>query len=163
MALYGYGVEPIQDPIAVGGSSAPTGYNLIEQNGTPLTQRTTLNVLPRLLAQDDGVSATTLDLAQVGTAGTYTSVTTDAYGRVTAGTNPGFLTSVTLKQAYDFGGAGGGTVALTTTGGALSLTATALAGGANVFDAAGILDVYKSSAQGGDFGGTAALTTVTGI
>ena len=30
----------------------------------------------------------TLDLATAGTAGTYRSVTTDAYGRVTAGTNP---------------------------------------------------------------------------
>ncbi len=34
------------------------------------------------------VNADNIDLATVGTAGTYRSVTTDAYGRVTAGTNP---------------------------------------------------------------------------
>jgi hypothetical protein len=34
------------------------------------------------------------NLTNVGTAGTYTSVTTDAQGRVTAGTNPGFVTVV---------------------------------------------------------------------
>ena len=34
------------------------------------------------------VNPDSIDLATVGTAGTYRSVTTDAYGRVTAGTNP---------------------------------------------------------------------------
>ncbi len=34
------------------------------------------------------VNADSIDLATAGTAGTYRSVTTDAYGRVTAGTNP---------------------------------------------------------------------------
>jgi hypothetical protein len=34
-----------------------------------------------------------LDLANVGTAGTYTSVTTNAKGQIIAGTNPGFLTA----------------------------------------------------------------------
>lgn len=46
------------------------------------------------------VNADSIDLATVGTAGTYTSVTTDAYGRVTAGSNPGFITgnqSITLS------------------------------------------------------------------
>jgi hypothetical protein len=42
----------------------------------------------------------TLDLATAGTAGTYTSVTTDAYGRVTSGTNPEFF----LRGGNAFGG-----------------------------------------------------------
>src|SRR5579885_3448249 len=47
--------------------------------------------------------STTLSLPDVGTAGTYTQVTTDAKGRVTSGSNPGFITSRTLQQAYNDG------------------------------------------------------------
>lgn len=43
--------------------------------------------------------AWTLDLATVGTAGTYKSVTTDAYGRVTAGTNPTTLAGYGITDA----------------------------------------------------------------
>lgn len=47
----------------------------------------------------------TLDLATAGTAGTYRSVTTDAYGRVTAGTNPTTLSSYGITdQIYLRGG-----------------------------------------------------------
>lgn len=45
------------------------------------------------------VNADNIDLAQVGTAGTYTSVTTDAYGRVTAGTNPTTLAGYGITDA----------------------------------------------------------------
>ncbi len=40
-----------------------------------------------------------LDLTTVGTAGTYRSVTTDAYGRVTAGTNPTTIAGYGLTDA----------------------------------------------------------------
>ena len=49
------------------------------------------------------VDTDSIDLATVGTAGTYRSVTTDAYGRVTAGTNPTTLAGygITDAQALD--------------------------------------------------------------
>lgn len=49
------------------------------------------------------VNTDNIDLATVGTAGTYRSVTTDAYGRVTAGTNPTTLAGygITDAQALD--------------------------------------------------------------
>lgn len=45
----------------------------------------------------------TLDLATAGTAGTYRSVTTDAYGRVTAGTNPTTLAGYGITDAWNEG------------------------------------------------------------
>lgn len=45
------------------------------------------------------VNADNIDLATVGTAGTYRSVTTDAYGRVTAGTNPTTLSGYGITDA----------------------------------------------------------------
>lgn len=42
-----------------------------------------------------------LDLATVGTAGTYKSVTTDVYGRVTAGTNPTTLSGFGITDAIN--------------------------------------------------------------
>jgi hypothetical protein len=45
------------------------------------------------------VNADNIDLAEVGTAGTYTSVTTDAYGRVTAGSNPTTLAGYGITDA----------------------------------------------------------------
>lgn len=45
------------------------------------------------------VNADNIDLATVGTAGTYKSVTTDAYGRVTAGTNPTTLAGYGITDA----------------------------------------------------------------
>lgn len=45
------------------------------------------------------VAGAGIDLATVGTAGTYRSVTTDAYGRVTAGTNPTTLAGYGITDA----------------------------------------------------------------
>jgi phage-related tail fiber protein len=45
------------------------------------------------------VNADSIDLATVGTAGTYRSVTTDAYGRVTVGTNPTTLAGYGITDA----------------------------------------------------------------
>lgn len=63
------------------------------------------------------VNADNIDLATVGTAGTYRSVTTDAYGRVTAGTNPTTLAGYGITDAQP-----------------LDATLTALAGVATVAD-----------------------------
>jgi len=61
-----------------------------------------------LMTTVDGTASSTLTNAQlsltkVGTAGTYKSVTTDAYGRITAGTNPTTLAGygITDAQALD--------------------------------------------------------------
>jgi hypothetical protein len=48
-----------------------------------------------------GTTAITGTLASVGTAGTYKSVTTDAKGRVTAGTNPTTLSGFGITDAVD--------------------------------------------------------------
>lgn len=45
------------------------------------------------------VNADSIDLATIGTAGTYRSVTTDAYGRVTGGTNPTTLAGYGITDA----------------------------------------------------------------
>lgn len=45
------------------------------------------------------VSADTIDLATIGTASTYRSVTVDAYGRVSAGTNPTTLAGYGITDA----------------------------------------------------------------
>lgn len=45
------------------------------------------------------VNADNIDLATIGTAGTYRSVTTDSYGRVTAGTNPTTLAGYGISDA----------------------------------------------------------------
>ena len=49
------------------------------------------------------INSDSIDLATAGTAGTYQSITTDAYGRVTAGTNPTTLAgyAITDAQALD--------------------------------------------------------------
>jgi phage-related tail fiber protein len=63
------------------------------------------------------VNADNIDLATIGTAGTYRSVTTDAYGRVTAGTNPTTLAGYGITDAQP-----------------LDATLTALAGVSTVAD-----------------------------
>lgn len=62
----------------------------IESNGTPVPAEPAINFLPRLTATDNpGNTSTDIDLATSGvTPGTYKSVTVDAYGLVTSGTNP---------------------------------------------------------------------------
>ena len=45
------------------------------------------------------VNADSIDLATAGTAGTYTKVTTDAYGRVTSGSNPTTLSGYGITDA----------------------------------------------------------------
>lgn len=57
-----------------------------------------------LMTTTDGTASSTatnarLSLTKVGTAGTYTSLTTDAYGRVTAGSNPTTLAGYGITDA----------------------------------------------------------------
>lgn len=68
-------------PTIVGYVTGPTGP-LVFSSSTSSTGPT-------------GTAAISINLANAGTAGTYTSVTTDQYGRVTAGTNPTFVANVT--------------------------------------------------------------------
>lgn len=61
-----------------------------------------------------GGSGNPLSLATVGTAGTYNNVTTDVYGRVTAGTNVPYLTSnQTITVTGDATGSGATSIELT--------------------------------------------------
>jgi hypothetical protein len=74
---------------AAGAYTAGAGLSLSGNTfnvGTASSSRIVVNV-------DD------IDLATVGTAGTYKSVTTDAYGRVTAGTNPTTLAGYGIVDA----------------------------------------------------------------
>jgi phage-related tail fiber protein len=66
-------------------------------------------------ASGSGTTSVALTLANSGvTAGTYTSVTVDAKGRITAGTNPGFITgNQTISFSGDATGSGTTSVSLT--------------------------------------------------
>lgn len=88
-------------------AQASSAYDTIQNNGSSLTQRTTLNVLPRLVAADTG-SLTTLDLNTSGvSAGTYNTVTVDVYGRVTVGANASYvLTTRNLTAGTGLTGGG---------------------------------------------------------
>lgn len=78
-------------------SGAPTAYyQTVAANGSAQTQRPTLNFAPRFSVSDSGSPAqTTVDLANVGTAGTYgnpSSITLNAFGQITAVTSGGGIT-----------------------------------------------------------------------
>lgn len=71
-------------------------YQTMQANGSSLPQRSLLNFAPRFTVNDTNPS-TTVDLTATGTAGTYaspTSITTDAWGRVTSVTAGGSTTPV---------------------------------------------------------------------
>jgi predicted double-glycine peptidase len=84
----------------------------------------------------DLTTTRTLNLSNVGTAGTYQSVTTDAQGRVTAGTNPTTLAGFGITDAQPLdsdltalaGLAGTGLIVRTGTGTAITRTLAAGAG-----------------------------------
>jgi hypothetical protein len=92
--------------VALGATTA-TNANLLIANGTQW-------VTQALNGDATITNAGVLTLKNTGTPGTYTSVTTDAQGRITGGTNPGFITG---NQAITLSGAvtGTGTTAITTT------------------------------------------------
>ena len=89
------------DPITIG----VTGLTFTQFNG--LGQITAGAGLTKTGNQIDAVgtsgriivNADSIDLATIGTAGTYRSVTTDAYGRVTSGSNPTTIAGYGLTDA----------------------------------------------------------------
>lgn len=77
------------------------------------------------------VNVDNIDLAAVGTAGTYTSVTTDAYGRVTAGANPTTIAGYGITDAITTSGGsitGSLSVSGSVTAGSFSGAGTGLTG-----------------------------------
>jgi len=72
----------------------------IYRNGTTIGARTLTAGTGISITNGTGVSGDpTISLTNVGTAGTYRSVTTDAQGRVTAGTNPTTLAGYGITDA----------------------------------------------------------------
>lgn len=84
-----------------GASGAPIGSTYITVTGdAALTNERTLAVTTDLSLNDAGANAAiSLGLASKGTPGTYQSVTTDAKGQVTAGTNPTTLAGYGITDA----------------------------------------------------------------
>jgi Phage Tail Collar Domain len=98
--LSGYGItdaQPKNDNLT--GVSAVSGNGIYAKTGaTTATARaiSTASASRITVSNGDGVSGNpTLDLATAGTAGTYSSVTTDTYGRVTAGSNLVYVAAAT--------------------------------------------------------------------
>jgi hypothetical protein len=79
---------------------------LYTANGVANTRALTINGMAGRITSSAGSQTLaadrtwTLDLATVGTAGTYRSVTTDVYGRVTNGTNPSTLGGYGITDAW---------------------------------------------------------------
>jgi len=85
--LVSNGAEFVPGTCTITGSEPTIYYQTILSNGNGgYTQRANLSFLPRLTVTDNGLyNLTAIDLAAVGTAGTYTypsTMTVDAYGRV---------------------------------------------------------------------------------
>ena len=116
-------------------------YATVQQAGTPLTQRSTLNFSARFAAVDNaGATRTDVDLATIGglTPGAYTNtnLTVDAFGRVTlaasgggvAGSTVPFVTTTdqtgTLPNSVHLSGHGAGFVH-TDNAGAMTIDTTA--------------------------------------
>jgi phage-related tail fiber protein len=108
------------DPITLGTSALAfsqfSGAGQVTAGAGLTKTGTTLDVVT---ASTDRIVVNTdsIDLATAGTAGTYRSVTTDAYGRVTSGSNPTTLSGYGITDAQP-----------------LDATLTALAGVATVAD-----------------------------
>jgi hypothetical protein len=83
-------------------------------NGTLLATAHKFAMTTRLNASYDGSSTVTLDLASVGTVGTYNSITTDVYGRIVSGSLLAYLTSnQPITVTGDATGTGTTSIALT--------------------------------------------------
>jgi hypothetical protein len=96
-------------------TSSTTGAVIIQNTGVTSAIGTSGNI-----TVSAATGAVTLNLATVGTAGTYSSVTTDAYGRVVSGTTTTATTSLTgVLQAAQFPALTGD---ITTTAGSLVTT-----------------------------------------
>lgn len=137
------GTDPITFTQFAGAGSYAAGAGM-------LLSGTTFNVIGtagRIVALADNI-----DLATVGTIGTYKSVTTDAYGRVTAGTNPTTLAGYGITDAPTVTGTGAsGTWGINITGSAGSATTATTATSAATFTTA------RTIALSGAVTGTATL------
>ena len=121
--------------VADGGITATQLASSVVGNGLAGAAGTALSVLT---ADSSNISVNSLgiNLATTGvSANTYTSVTVDAYGRVTGGTNPGFLSS---NQTITLSGdaSGSGTTAITVT---LANVTTAATGTKVTYNAKGLV------------------------
>lgn len=94
--------------VGIDGSANVTITTTIAANSVALGTDTTGNYVAGV-TQGTGISVTgtagegwspTVSLTNVGTAGTYRSVTTDAQGRVTSGTNPTTVAGYGITDAY---------------------------------------------------------------
>lgn len=161
------GLSVSGSPITTSGTLALTlgqelqGLSALSANG--LVTRTALGTYTnRLVVSGVGTITVTnpggtagnigLDLTTIGTAGTYRSVTTDAFGRVTAGTNPTTLAGYGIVDAISLSekGAANGVATLDINGQIPTSQLPALAV-SDVFTAASQAAMLALTAQRGDF------------
>lgn len=81
-------------------SALATNGVVVKTAGSAYTTRTIAGTATRIeVTNGDGIAgAPTIDLVTIGTAGTYGSVTTDAYGRVTAGSGAAAVSLITATM-----------------------------------------------------------------
>nr|BFD60143.1 hypothetical protein CKG001_22500 [Bdellovibrio sp. CKG001] len=103
------------------------------------------------------------DLPTVGTAGTYRSVTTDAYGRVTAGTNPTTAAGYGLTDVFVNGGNSFGANATLGTNSANSLILETNGAARMTVDSAGRIGIGQSPTTDGMLTIKADATTVASL
>jgi len=121
--LAGYGITDAQseldaDLVAIAALSGTSGLlkktaadTWTLDTSTYLTENQSITVSGDVTGS--GTTAITTTLASVGTAGTYRSVTTDAKGRVTAGTNPTTLAGYGITDAAPISHVSDATIHLT--------------------------------------------------
>ena len=87
-------------------SGGTSNYQTVQANGTAQTQRAALNVTANFTVTDDGAgNRTSIDLSDSGvTPGTYTKLTVNAKGRVTAASllSAGDIPNITASQVSNF-------------------------------------------------------------
>ena len=116
--LVGMGITDAQPlSLELTGIASQTGVGLLARTGTgAYSERTITGTVNRIVVSDgDGqLDNPTIDLDTIGTSGTYNSVTTDAYGRVIAGTSQPYITG---NQTVTLSGdaTGSGTTAISVT------------------------------------------------
>lgn len=175
--LAGYGItdgQPLDSDLTAVAGLTTTGLVVRTGTGTAATRTITGTAGNITVTNGDGVAGNpTLNLATAGTAGTYATVTTDAFGRVTSGvttqttaTGGTGLTAIgTANQVLGVNAAATGleykTITaganITVTHGANSVTIAATAGGSP-----GGVNTNVQFNNSGAFGGSNSFNFVTG-